>query len=604
MPSIDALWSHLSYLPYLLLIPLAQLLFRVVKQIKFTYDTHTNPCFSSIPSLPRHWLLGNLHNAGPLLDPSLNRHPDYGFEEIWHKLDKPPALLVDLTPVDFAFLVVIHPSVAEAIAQPSQIYKYSVPKSDTLHAMHRLIGWESLIMAENDEWRNLRRRLNKGFAPQHLHSLSPLIMSKARVFINRLKSAAANNSVFLLKDFAQDLTTDIITELAIEKDFHSQTTLEGQGEKSSLGVLTASRILSALVFKQGQGFDPLGWIDPIRPTRSWFYEKVFDWRLYNLVSKRLKAQSDSKTKSRSITALALDGMEPTPALIRNTVSQLKSFLFAGQDTTATLIQWICYELSKASHSRRHAKFLAKLEDEHDRIFGDHSPWSALEALSDPHLSESTLGDKLPYTTAWVKETLRLHPPAGTARYVPQVSSTTPPFEIDLPIYNPATNSTKTQPTRLNGLRIYICQYLLHRNKSVWGEDAHEFNPERWLDEKKMNALPAGAWRPFERGPRNCIGQTLALMEGVMVLGCVARGVEWVKVGNRGDGGDRDAAYGGEQANGDTVKEKEGAEAGKERKRRSSGVWRQDQNREVWAVNQVTSVPVDGMKMRVKLRVNE
>ncbi len=560
MPSIDAVWPHLSYLPWLLLIPLVQLLLRVIKQVKFTSDTHTNPYFSSIPSLPRHWLLGNLHNAGPLLDPSLNRHPDYGFEEIWQKLNQPPAFLVDLTPVDYAFLIVVDPSVAEAIAQPSQVFKYSVIKSDTLHAMHRLIGWESLIMAEHEEWRNLRRRFNKGFAPQHLHSLSPLIINKTKVFIDRLKSAAASHSTFLMKDFAQDLTTDIITELAIEKDFHSQTTREGQGEKSALGVLTASRILSALVFKQGQGFDPIGWIDPIRPTRSWFYEKVFDWRLYNLVSKRLKQQAATEAKSRSITQLALEGMEPTPALIRNTVSQLKSFLFAGQDTTATLIQWICYELSKATHSNCHATFLKNLTDEHDRVFGP-DPWSALDALSDPHLSESTLGDKIPYTTAWVKETLRLHPPAGTARYVPQTSPTNPPFDIDMPIYDPKTKKTSMVSTRLNGLRIYICQHLVHRNKAIWGEDAHLFNPERWLDEKYMAGLPQGAWRPFERGPRNCIGQTLALMEGVMALACVARGLEFEKVGNSGQGGER----------------------------------------EVWSVNQVTSVPVDGMKMKVTLR---
>ncbi|KAI9874888.1 MAG: hypothetical protein M1823_007589, partial [Watsoniomyces obsoletus] len=173
-------------------------------------------------------------------------------------------------------------------------------------------------------------------------------------------------------------------------------------------------------------------------------------------------------------------MEPTPALIKNTVSQLKSFLFAGQDTTATLIQWICYELSRASLSSESASFLKQLTEEHNRIFGPN-PWSALDALSDSHLSEATLGDKLPYTTAWVKETLRLHPPAGTARYVPQVSSTTPPFEVDIPTVD-ANGKTSVLSTRLNGLRIYICQYLVHRNPSVWGDDAHAFNPARWLDE--------------------------------------------------------------------------------------------------------------------------
>ena len=585
MPSLESFGPHWSYLPYLLLIPLLQIFFRIGKQIKFTYDTHRNPHFASIPSLPRHPLIGNLHNAGASLDPSRNRHPDYGFEEIWHKLDCPPAFLVDLTPIDFAFLVVVDPSVAEQIVQASQVYKYSVPKSDTLRAMQRLIGKESLISAENEEWRTLRRRFNKGFAPQHLNSLSPLIISKTQVFIDRLRAAATAQSTFLLKDFAQDLTTDIITELAIEKDFHSQTTPDGTDEKGPLGVLTASRLLSALCFKIGQGFDPIGYFEPIRPVRSWFYETVLNWRLYNLVAKRLEQQSQPYSKSRSISHLALEGLTPTPALIRNTVSQLKSFLFAGQDTTATLIQWVCYELSKASHSPRHAAFLKKLTEEHDRVFGP-GPFSALDVLSDPQMSESTLGDKLPYTTAWVKETLRLHPPAGSARYVPPLNTSNPnsmPFEIDLPTTTSSdTTATEMQRVQLNGLRIYICQFLLHRNKSIWGPDAHAFNPDRWLDDTYISSLPQGAWRPFERGPRNCIGQTLALMEGVVVLCAVARGIRWEKVGNTGfEEGDE--------------------EKSRERRDSAKKVWREGEGREVWSVNQVTSVPVDGMRMRVHLK---
>jgi hypothetical protein len=56
-------------------------------------------------------------------------------------------------------------------------------------------------------------------------------------------------------------------------------------------------------------------------------------------------------------------------------------------------------------------------------------------------------------------------------------------------------------------------------------------------------------------------------------------------------GDKSTSKDGEQG---AMKEKS--------KTRGSGVWREtDEDREVWSVNQVTSIPVDGMKMRVKLR---
>jgi cytochrome P450 len=105
---------------------------------------------------------------------------------------------------------VADPTIAEEIAQPSPAFKYSFPKSDTLMSMYRLIGLESLIMAEGEEWKFLRRRFNKGFSPQHLHTLDGLIIDQTKIFVDRLKRAAGTGETFTLKEYAQDLTTDIM----------------------------------------------------------------------------------------------------------------------------------------------------------------------------------------------------------------------------------------------------------------------------------------------------------------------------------------------------------------------------------------------------------
>lgn len=56
-----------------------------------------------------------------------------------------------------------------------------------------------------------------------------------------------------------------------------------------------------------------------------------------------------------------------------------------------------------------------------------------------------------------------------------------------------------------------------------------FVPERWLGSED-GWFPAAAWRAFERGPRNCIGQALALIEARVVLTLVAGRYEFEKVG--------------------------------------------------------------------------
>lgn len=50
---------------------------------------------------------------------------------------------------------------------------------------------------------------------------------------------------------------------------------------------------------------------------------------------------------------------------------------------------------------------------------------------------------------------------------------------------------------------------IHRNKSIWGDDADEFKPERFLPES-FAKIHSRAYLPFLRGARNCIGKKYAL----------------------------------------------------------------------------------------------
>lgn len=56
-------------------------------------------------------------------------------------------------------------------------------------------------------------------------------------------------------------------------------------------------------------------------------------------------------------------------------------------------------------------------------------------------------------------------------------------------------------------------YNIHRLKSLWGEDANDFKPDRWENLKPDN------WQylAFGGGPRSCLGRTKALVEASYVI---------------------------------------------------------------------------------------
>jgi cytochrome P450 len=112
-------------------------------------------------------------------------------------------------------------------------------------------------------------------------------------------------------------------------------------------------------------------------------------------------------------------------------------------------------------------------------------------------AEPALLNKLPLTLAVFKEVLRLHPVGFTVRE--GVPGATVTFE------------GRTYPMDRNNM-VSILASSLHRDPNLWS-NPNEFEPDRFL---QPGVDPKGAWQPFEKGPRNCIGQQLALLEAKVI----------------------------------------------------------------------------------------
>ena len=224
----------------------------------------------------------------------------------------------------------------------------------------------------------------------------------------------------------------------------------------------------------------------------------------------------------------------TPEIIEETCDQLKSFLFAGHDTTSTTIIWAIYELSRTPRALR------RVYEELDNLFspedgGARDPEVVRRKLLEPGSGEDIVR-RMTYIGAVIKEVLRLYPPAGTVRAVPADTG----FVV---------STSQGDEYNLDGIWVYLNHYMIHRDRAVFGETAAEFVPERWLhhgeergtrpdgkgkdgdgDWSGSGSTPPSAWRAFERGPRNCIGQELANIEARVILAFVVRRYDFTKVG--------------------------------------------------------------------------
>jgi cytochrome P450 len=164
---------------------------------------------------------------------------------------------------------------------------------------------------------------------------------------------------------------------------------------------------------------------------------------------------------------------------------------------------IFYFLSK------NPKVREKACKELDELFGTCILDGAQMIREDPHIL-----NKMTYNHAVMKEVLRVFPPANTVRVGnPSVSITDPSTGDQFPTYDWC---------------VWPDAYVLGRDERYFPEP-EKFMPERFLPESPFPAVPPGAWRPFERGPRNCIGSEFGTLEVKVVMALTLRDFDFEPV---------------------------------------------------------------------------
>ncbi|CAE6417101.1 unnamed protein product [Rhizoctonia solani] len=388
-----------------------------------------------------------------------------------------------------------------------------------------------------------RKRLANIFSSQNVSAFEPRVRSHIRQLCAQLdlrcREAARGiagvnwgtiNGQAILNICAQFsyLAFDIIGDLAMGSPFGliqaqkdsslaiESVDISGEPQRGTLEVPVVETIARGGAVIMAVGVFP-SWTHKFVRFLPWNIMGLFD-RIN--IAKLAKASVDARIKrgprkdleggKRSLDLidklLESRNEDGTPLSINELYAEALILLVAGSDTTSNTLSSLCYHLAI------HPEFQRQLQVELDR----NVPYDSADEYEDkegltvpPHDSVVQYDDikNLPYLNACVKEALRIHSTVGTGlpRVVP-----------------PGKTITVAGQTFKAGSVISVPSYTTNRS-NVWGNDAGEFRPERWLDDT------AGSFNkyfvPFSTGPRACVGRNLAYMDLMLIAATFFRRYE-------------------------------------------------------------------------------
>ncbi|GKT93423.1 pisatin demethylase [Colletotrichum tofieldiae] len=347
------------------------------------------------------------------------------------------------------------------------------------------------VFSEMDEekHRQLRQQMGSGYSGKENHGLEDSIDSHVSELIQLIRSKyISTEAASKPMDFAQKiqyLTLDVISDISFGKpfgDLRADEDMFGIAESSETGMVVFTysialglyKILQTPFFGRFLGFketDPTGWGRMFANGRA-------------IVKERLAL--DTQKRSDMIASFIRHGLTEEEIVSETTLQMI-----AGSDTTAASLRVIMLYLLT------HPRVYAKLQAEIDAFAGSEQTVRPSGIVSDAE------NRKLPYLQAVIKEGMRVHPPVTNSdpKRVPDGGDT---VVVDgKSVFLPG------------GTNVNCAAWPLHINKGVFGEDAEEFRPERWLletDERRLATMHRVHELVFGYGKYQCLGRPIAMME--------------------------------------------------------------------------------------------
>uniref|UniRef100_A0ACD6A406 Uncharacterized protein n=1 Tax=Avena sativa TaxID=4498 RepID=A0ACD6A406_AVESA len=278
----------------------------------------------------------------------------------------------------------------------------------------------------------------------------------------------------------RNLTGDVLSRVAFGSSY-----LEGM-RVFHLQEEQAERLMSAIWTTAHPAFLYL----PIKNNRRMHQiNKEIETIIRGIIVERIQAMNEGGCTRQDLLDMMLEsnlsGIEgndksSSGMTIEEAIHHLKFLYFAGMDPSAVLLTWTIVMLSM------HPEWQERAREEVLGLFGKNKP--TYEDMS-----------RLKIVTMILREVLRLYPPTAQMK-----RKTIKEVELGGVRY-PA------------GVMIDIPILLMHHDIDNWGNDVHEFKPERFANGVAEASKNPGAFIPFGAGPRICVGQNFTMLEGKMAI---------------------------------------------------------------------------------------
>lgn len=341
-------------------------------------------------------------------------------------------------------------------------------KSRGLEMAKKLLG-EGLLTSEGEFHRRQRRLAQPAFHRQRINSYAQVMARYAA----RARERWQDGETLDISQEMMRLTLAIVGKTLFDAD------VESEAKQIGLALTNVMKLFDRITTPFAALLEMLPLPSNYRFTKA---KQRLDETIYRIINQRRQSGTD-RGDLLSMLLLAQDtegdGTGMTDQQLRD---EAMTLFLAGHETTANALTWTWYLISQNPDVE------AKLHEEIDSVLQGNLP--AAEDMP-----------RLRYTEMVLAEAMRLYPPAWT-------------------IGRRALSDYQIGKYVIPARSIILMSPYVMQHDGRYYPNPNKFDPDRWTQEAR-EARPKFSYFPFGGGPRVCIGESFAWMEGVLLIATIA-----------------------------------------------------------------------------------